>query len=429
MLLFGTGQSRTRTSRSALLLPEVRLSSDWTRAMTRLRIFRRAFGLVLVAALVAGALSGAQAQATPPACTLADRGQMEIISLPNPSIAVPGLGAIQTGTGFGNYGASVDFTATALSLLVTDIRGMITATSPCFQIFNPPRSPQVVVLGTVADRALVHQIIDKMTLENHLVVLEMHVYEVDETSAKNLGINFTQPLLTEQISENGTPGASPPPLQLGRYIRSPLSILTALNLLVQNGNAYVLADPNVTTTTGEHVQIHAGEDLNVLAYPPVAAGAATGANGVIVPTLQTFALGVNLEVIPIVSGEGDSIALTVRVSESHLLALVNGGPEISRRDETTTVYLKNDQMVVLGGLRLGNDDNSISKIPVLGDIPLIGGIFRNKQTSHTASVLLFMVTPHVIDLDHEGPCDRTRAITSQPRNCAAEIRESIEHPK
>ena len=72
------------------------------------------------------------------------------------------------------------------------------------------------------------------------------------------------------------------------------------------------------------------------------------------------------------------------------------GPNIAQRQASTTVTVKDGQSFVLGGLLEKNELNSLSKIPILGDLPLIGGLFRVRHDTSSTDNLYIVVTPHVV---------------------------------
>ncbi len=79
-----------------------------------------------------------------------------------------------------------------------------------------------------------------------------------------------------------------------------------------------------------------------------------------------------------------------------LESITNGIPQISTRDTQTVVHLKNNQTLVIGGLIEESVQKTINKLPVLSNIPLIGGLFKNSQISSTRNELIIVVTPHVL---------------------------------
>jgi hypothetical protein len=223
------------------------------------------------------------------------------------------------------------------------------------------------------------------------------VLEVQETVAKNLGLLFPQPVISTTYSEI-TPiappsGGTPPPLLgIQPWTRTPISITAQLNFLVQNGSARVLADPRVTTVSGRTATIRAGDTLSILTT-------AGGSAGTVATTqVVNFNTGVTLDITPIVN-TGDVISVTLHPVVNSLAGVSNGVPQVSTRDTLTTVSLRDNQTLVIGGLIQETTTRQVNKLPLLGDIPVIGRLFQNIQTNNSRNELIIVVTPHVL---HEG---------------------------
>ncbi len=106
-----------------------------------------------------------------------------------------------------------------------------------------------------------------------------------------------------------------------------------------------------------------------------------------------------LDITPIITNAGElSVALHPIVNS--LTGYLNGVPQISTRDTQTTVHLRDNETLVIGGLIQENTQRTESKIPLLGDIPLVGRAFRNLNTTSTRNELIIVVTPHVLGSDN-----------------------------
>jgi type II secretory pathway component GspD/PulD (secretin) len=91
-------------------------------------------------------------------------------------------------------------------------------------------------------------------------------------------------------------------------------------------------------------------------------------------------------------------------------------PQISSREAQTTVNLRDGETVIIGGLIQESDLDANNKIPLLGDLPLIGGAFRNKDASRSRNELIILVTPHLVAPD--GSLERARQIDMQTNRLA-----------
>ena len=146
-----------------------------------------------------------------------------------------------------------------------------------------------------------------------------------------------------------------------------------------NGKTKILASPNVTTMNGKQAVIEIGGEKVFIT-----------ADG----TRLTYPIGVRLEITPYVRPD-DKIDLIVNVSISDVLG---SPPEITqnRRSATTRVVLNDGQTLVIGGLMRQSDSKSVEKLPILGDLPIIGWLFRKETISKETKNLEIFITAKVV---------------------------------
>jgi type II secretory pathway component GspD/PulD (secretin) len=285
----------------------------------------------------------------------------------------------------------------APSSSATDIATTVTQAmqgqAPDLRITVPPNGTQLVLTGSPYAIRLAKALIDQLDVEQKLVVLDTEILEVDETAAKNLGLSFTSPTVGTTFSETtpGSPdGGTPPPfVNFQPLTRTPVSFGITLNLLVQSGKGRVLADPRITTISGRTATIRAGDNIAIL----TTTGGGTGT--VATTQLQTFQTGVTLDITPVVNA-GNFITVALHPTVNSLAGIANGIPQIATRDTQTTVAMREDETLVIGGLIQDTTTRSETKIPLLGDMPLLGRAFRNEELNHQRNELIITVTPHIV---------------------------------
>ncbi len=270
---------------------------------------------------------------------------------------------------------------------------------------SPLSTPgQIALIGDPVSLRLAKEYLAKLDIPAPLVVLDTEVVEIDETIANNVGLQLNPPAITSTFTEagslSGIYGQSSSNIGFQPLTRTPVSFTAILNLQIQKGNAHVLADPRITTISGRTATIRAGDTLNILTTT------GGGAGTIATTQLQSFQTGVTLDITPLVTPDND-VTVSLHPVVNSLSAITNGIPQISTRDTQTVVHLKNNQTLVIGGLIEEATQNTINKLPVLGNIPVIGGLFNNKQTSSTRNELIIVVTPHVLtengDMTSPGP--------------------------
>jgi type II secretory pathway component GspD/PulD (secretin) len=113
--------------------------------------------------------------------------------------------------------------------------------------------------------------------------------------------------------------------------------------------------------------------------------------------IQGVDVGVKLDVTPLTGGGGE-ITLNIRPQVSNISELdpQTGLPVLSTRETSTTVRVKDGETVMIGGLTQRQSEDRVNKIPLLGDLPLLGGLFRSRSRSTVTSDLLVFITPHIL---------------------------------
>jgi type II secretory pathway component GspD/PulD (secretin) len=291
---------------------------------------------------------------------------------------------------------STSSTANDLATMVTQ---SLQSQAPDLHITVSPDAPKLILTGNPYSIKLAKDLLAKLDVSEKLVVLDTEILEVDENTAKNLGISLSSifggdfnigTLIGESTpAPNPETGITPPFMRPQKLIRTPISFGVQVNLAIQHGSARVLADPRITTLSGHTATIRAGDNLSIQLQ-------AGGGPGTIATTqIQTFQTGVTLDITPIVNDDG-LITVALHPVVNSLTGILNGIPQISTRDTQTTVALRENQTLVIGGLIQDNTQRTESKIPLLGDLPLVGHVFRNETLNGVSNELIITVTPHVV---------------------------------
>ncbi|WP_225562906.1 type II and III secretion system protein family protein [Rhodanobacter sp. DHG33] len=233
-----------------------------------------------------------------------------------------------------------------------------------------------------------------------VVQVDVKVVELDKTAMDQFGFSFsgtnngfhygfTAPSTTSNTSSGAVSSAFN--LVMGHTSANGKHLWNGnLNLLTADGMARVLAEPTLVALSGQSASFLAGGELPI----PEPQGLGT-------TTIAYKQFGIGLTVTPTVLGP-DRIALKVAPEASDLDyadAVVLDGvsvPAISTRRADTTVELGDGETFVIGGLVSQSITSQVSKIPLLGDIPVIGAFFRDLNYSRQDKELVIMVTPHLV---------------------------------
>lgn len=215
------------------------------------------------------------------------------------------------------------------------------------------------------------------------VVLDAVVTEISGEEAKNLGIEW------------GGATSGPYGLQFGELasigglFQRLERIVATLNFLEREGKARIRSNPRLVVLDGE-----TGE-MSVIREEYFAI--TTGTPAYPTTSLETISAGVVLKVRPRVVGK-DEIILSLSPEVSNVVGSgIQDLPVISRRKVNTTVRVKSGETLVIGGLRQLIEVTAISKVPLLGDLPLIGVLFCNKKTTVDDKDIIMLITPTVME--------------------------------
>jgi len=154
---------------------------------------------------------------------------------------------------------------------------------------------------------------------------------------------------------------------------------------VKNSNvARILAQPKLLCRSGETAKFLAGGEV---AIPLITADTST---------TEYKEYGIRLNIEPVVD-KRDNIATIIEVENSRLTGYVMGRPNFSTSRVNTSINVKSGQMIVLSGLVSSESAKGVDKIPGLGDIPILGELFKSRSFRNAKTELLIFVTPEVIE--------------------------------
>jgi type IV pilus assembly protein PilQ len=228
--------------------------------------------------------------------------------------------------------------------------------------------------------------------------------ELDLTYAKDVaawiagGRTGTQPVYSQSLPVRGLMSNLPAALQNPAGSLA-LSILNAgylldveLSAIQEQGRGEVISNPRIVTSNQKESVIRQGKEIGYLTV--------SGGQGGNVPTVNFKEALLELKVTPTITNDG-RVFLNLNVKKDELDGFVDLGtfgsvPQIAKREVNTAVLVDDGQTVVIGGVYEFSDTTDLSKVPFLGDLPVIGNLFRNKSRSKSKAELLIFVTPKVM---------------------------------
>ena len=249
----------------------------------------------------------------------------------------------------------------------------------------------VILTGTADQIAQAEQMIKLLDVPVQSVLLDTEVLEVTESGAKALGLNYNQSS-TEPIAHIFDAQAAALSNVPSNVAAGSLAIQTDVFLLVSKGMARVLASPKILTEDGVSASILTGDSLPIRVTTPVGFNGATAVSS----QVEYINVGVNLQILPHITTNGGVSADIYSVVSSVTGFSSSNDPQISTRQAQTRVNLLEGQTLVIGGLLQQRDIRNLQKIPILGDLPLVGALFRFYTETRQDTNLIITITPHIV---------------------------------
>ncbi len=259
----------------------------------------------------------------------------------------------------------------------------------------------VLVSGT---RDLINQVNDfigQVDIPTPQIMIEAVVVEFTRNNGSDIGIDAGkgvhsdsgQTYIPDLLVSNSGRGLNKQLNQSGIFKFSTIGFLPddfwiKLHALETEKKAKVMAQPRIATLNGNKASINVG----VTSYFKLAGG--TELNPLV--RFQEIKSGIKLDITPWIS-QGGQVTVEINPDISNSTGSnAEGYPDVSTRSVNTTIQLNDGETIILGGLIRAEDNKTVNKVPILGDIPLLGRLFRTESIQKTSSELVIYLTPHIL---------------------------------
>lgn len=291
-------------------------------------------------------------------------------------------------------------------------------------ITHHEKTNSLIISSAEANLTTIKNIISKLDIRRAQVLVEAIIVELSETAAKNLGV---ETVFTGSDTE-GVPigltrfnGAGPDLLatigavsdatdvSLGTSATSALlntqgliagfgdltgsdSFVGIINAIAQDTNSNILSTPSLLAMDNELATSIIGQEI------PITTGESLGSsNANPFRTTSRQEVGIKLEVTPQIN-EGSSVVLKIKIEVSGVAGVMTSGIDLitNKRAIETTALVDNNQIIVLGGLVDEDTQETLSKVPVLGSIPIIGRLFQSTSSTVVKRNLMVFLRPTIL---------------------------------
>ena len=290
-----------------------------------------------------------------------------------------------------------------------DVESLIKTVLDAKTLVVNERAGAIVMRDTPENVRMAEKLVASIDLAEPEVMMEVEVLELSRSKLQQLGITYPSSAnLSISPVSGGTGGLVLSDLHKqssGTITVSALGV--TLDALKQDSVGSTLASPRIRARNKEKAKILIGSREPVIST----AATASGNGGIVSNTsVQYLDVGLTLDVEPTIYADND-VAIKLNLEVSSIIKQVNVGQtiayEIGTRNASTLLQLKDGETQILGGLIQDEDTRSASKIPGLGDMPLLGRLFSNHNDKKDRTEVVLAITPRVIRAKARPSSDTT----------------------
>ena len=275
----------------------------------------------------------------------------------------------------------------------------------------------LIITAAPEDYDSVKGVIKQLDLRRRQVYVEAAIMEISLSKMRELGVEFRAVELPKEGSV--TPFGGTNFGGIGAAVSGPaglaelsgmaagvvkgtftfrgteyLNVGALVRALQTEGDVNVLSTPHLLTTDNQKAEIVVGENV------PFVTGQSQTSGGNVLTSIERKDIGITLRLTPRVS-EGAFVKLDLyqeisSLTESATFDVNKVGPVVNKRYASTTVVAKDGETIAIGGLLRDNETKIVRKVPILGDIPILGWLFRYKRTQVDKTNLLIFITPTIV---------------------------------
>ncbi|HYL04376.1 MAG TPA: type II secretion system secretin GspD [Steroidobacteraceae bacterium] len=317
---------------------------------------------------------------------------------------ITGIAQASAGTG-GTAGASPQAQAEKNAMIWAD------PTNNALIITAPPK-----IMRSVMD------IIDKLDIRRPQVLVEAIIADVDVDKDAELGVNwaafsngsnvpvgaFVSPVGGTSIVDLASAVQNPAnastqllqgtTLGIGRIAGTGVNFAAMLRAIRGDTDTNIIATPSAVTMDNQEAELKVAQEVPFITGQFTNTGAVTA--GAVSPfqTIQREEVGTILKVTPTISAEGNQVMLKISIESSSIGQKPAGAVDLvtNKRTVSTTVLIEDGGVVVLGGLIENDSTRGEQRVPFLGNIPLIGLLFKTRNESSTKNNLMIFIRPKII---------------------------------
>lgn len=260
----------------------------------------------------------------------------------------------------------------------------------------------IVLMGPSDEVEYIKVILNELDKEKAQVYVQARIIEVNDDLVDEIGIKYgifggkasSNGLGTFSSSLNGGSSVASIPAALKLDIpelSSGLALGASISLLDKDGALDIVSEPSILAIDNKESSIYVGETISVKTSSSVSDGGTTNEN------FNREDVGLTLNVKPRISNDNKvTLEINAILEDVKTTDTNSGNADTTKKEVSTTAIVNNGESVIIGGLIEDKEDSTENRIPILGDIPLLGKIFTHNKTSIRKRSLVIIVTPYII---------------------------------
>ncbi len=244
-------------------------------------------------------------------------------------------------------------------------------------------SNSLIITATPEEYITLKKIIEKLDILQSQVFIEALIAEVSEGLITELGIKWEDEAMRQNLFG----------LAIGSIkgaVDLPITIGSLINLYGNNSNFRILSTPQIQCVNNQEATINVGQNIPYLKQSRISE------EETVINTYDYKDVGVLLKILPQISTKSKMVKLKITQQLTELVGDLTERPTTAVRSTETTVVVADRHTIIISGLIRETENKVIHKVPLLGDIPLIGLIFRRESFRKERTNLLIFITPYVI---------------------------------
>ncbi len=295
-----------------------------------------------------------------------------------------------------------DLKVRSFHLIYADAKQMMTLLKTILKtkdIFVHEKTNSLIMRDTPEAIHLAEKMISDQDIADPEVMLEVEVLEITRARLRDLGLQYPATLAFSAIPPNSA--TSMTVTDLNHITKDSISVTTptiTLNAMLEDRDTNILSSPRLRVKNHEKAKIMIGERVPIItnSVTPVTGG--TGS--VITGTVSYQDVGLKFDVEPEIHLDNEvTIKLGLEVSSLGNAVTTSSGSAVyivSTRNTSTSLRLHDGETQILAGLITDSDTSTVNKVPLLGQIPLLGHLFANDNGNKTKTEIILSITPHIV---------------------------------